>query len=686
MLDALRSFFARLTRIPHVGWIVTTVIFTVATAVYMGPSFTNPGSVVLGNPGDHTAGIMYSNWTHPDSHKPSASPFTNYPLGEVIWQPVSVSSILTSSAHWLLSYLSNEVLAWNLLVFAGYMSCGLSMFGLVRWLTKNTLTALFVGYAVTFTPFHVFSSWGHIAGLLSGVFILAIWQLLALIEKPSRLRTLGLGVTIGLSFYMDGYFILFGGLLLGLLWIITTIHGLWLAKIQRIEKIQLFTNVGLATIVSLLFLIPLAWIQLTQSAQINAVFSNARGSIVQDAQIYSATLLMYLNPKDLLFVGYTVLLLAMIGVWQWRRAFVSKQRHQEAKSRQFIAVWSMALLAIVSIWTSLRPVSTVAGFDIYNPSKLIIALTPTWRVFGRLYMLAIVALGILAAIGLDKLLKHTGKKRYIIYGLFSVLLVAELAFFQVTAQQKTYNYRADTPHIYRWLKENNDVRAIAEYPLDELPQGSYLSDYYTYQQISHKPILNSLLPNSPQAGLRRSIAGINDPQTMPVLRALGIDLVNLRPPNRETARPDIAQAARQNQNLQFLFNHNYPKNSVSSFMVKPGTKANYALTLPQLQYFQIELLADGTARYNVDDDVRMDIIELPKAATRKFVTVSFTASSNEDRAASIVQNGRTIWQGSLTTKPQNIQFEASSKYPFVIHTERKTQPTNTTITQLRIIE
>lgn len=652
----------------------------------MGPSFKHPNSIVLGGPGDHTAGIIYSNWTHPKSPITRVSRFTNYPYGEVIWQPMSLTSQIMTTGHWILAWLTNIVFAWNLLVFVGYMSNALLMFAFIKWLTRNNLASFLAAYAVAFTPFHYFASLGQIAGLYSSIFILIIWQFLALFRSPVRSRAIGLGATLGISFYLDGYYILFALVVLGGFWLASLTY-LFLKNRQLLNQIKqkrLLSSLTLASAVAGLLLSPLLWINHHYSGEINSVLTTARGSVASDAQTYSAQLSMYVNPKSLVYIGFTITVLAGLAVW----FLITDYRKQTAKqlSLNFFSGWSLAIVGLAALWTSLKPVSHILGLSLYGPSKLIIAITPTWRVFGRLYAIVAICFISLAALTLTRLMQNYTKYRYLIFGVCMIAIAAELSIYLVVNPRYSFDY-SKPPAVYSWLNHNPQIRAVAEYPLDELPQGAYLSDYYTFQEISGKPILNSLLPNSPNASLRRSIAGINDPQTLSVLRALGIDMVNVRPLSHNNPNPiDVRVGARRNSQLDRKFSFTGTSHYLDSFVLRPGPSASYALTIPGIQYFQLNLTADGHAKYLVDDDVKLAVVELPNATKQKTVTISFDIAADSTRQAAIIQNGTTIGNLSLTTSPQKITLEVKPEFPLTIYTQRTNQLTHITLANLQVVQ
>ncbi len=662
----------------YLYWALVVFIFLAITWLFMGPSLTHINTVVLNTPGDHTSGIMYLSWVHPSTPIPGISLFTNFPFGESLRIPITASSQVLSVSHWALSKLGTVATGWNLLVLIGYMSNALLMFGFIKWLTKNSWAAFFCAYAITFTPYHVFASRGQIAGLYGSIFILAVWQFLALWRKPHLLKAISLGTILGISFYTDGYFILIGMVFLLAVWISSLLYG-YRTKTLPAVKNQL-VQLLVASVTAGVWLLPLLYINFTYASKIGSLLDNARGSIEANAQTYSAQLPMYGNPNSLIFIGFTVLTLGAIGAIL---AIRQKNKGEPLKSEQFI-VWTLIAITLIALWFSLQPIVRVFGLPIIMPSKLIITITSAWRVFGRLYSLVSIGAITLAGLGLVALMHRYPTKRYVIAAGSTLLLILELGWYPYHFKVPTFNY-ASTPAVYTWLRNQEDVKAIAEYPLDEPPSGQYLADYYTFQQVSGKPMLNTFLPDSPQAPLRRSIVGINDPQTLPVLRALGISVVNTRATPIAGSTLDISRAVAQNDKLIKVtgFKHD---DTIQTYRISPGSAANYALTIPGLLASDIQLTDQGTAQYRLINAGTLIASALPKTTAKNSVTASFTVSSTLLRNATLVQDGKTIWSGEIGTTAQKLMIQIKPSVPVHVFLQENSVDNAITVTQLQVTD
>lgn len=659
-----------------ISWLLVIVFYLFISAMFMGDSFINASSTVLKKPGDHTAGIIYTTWVHPDTPLPEVSNYTNYPFGENLRLPVVVTSQVLSISHWFLSKIAGVVTGWNLLVLLGYMSNALLMYGFVRHLTKNSVVGLFAGYAVAFTPYHFFASTGQIAGMFGSIFILVLWIFVSLWEKPTILKAIGLGSTIGIAFYADGYYILIGLLLLLSLWVATLSYYLWLKSARTVRKQMKY--LGLATVVSFIFLLPVIYIQLTQANKISSILGNARGDIESNAQLYSAQISMYFNPTSLLFIGYVIAILASFYAYNLRKNIKKNNK----KDKNVFYGWAFIVVAFIALITSLQPTLHFLGLKFYSPSKIIISLTTTWRVFGRLYIVVSISLILLASLGLVKIItKYPQKKIFTLIIVFT-LLVTEMSIYPIRNIPATFNY-SNAPEVYRWLKDNSSVRGIAEYPIDEPFLGLYQAEYLTYQQISNKPMVNTFLPNilTESTLLRKSIVGINDPQTLPVLRALGVDLINIRNIIYDDELIAISQSAGKNINLEKIFSNPI----VDSYLLKPGPVALRALVIDNNQY-ETTLTNDGSATYKTPNDINLRILTMPGGSSIPATTsISISVSSDIINYVKFIQNGQTLWEDNVGPKPAIISFQARTDSPISINMQQSGSSI-LSLSKLRIIE
>ena len=342
---------------------------------------------------------------------------------------------------------------------------------------------------------------------------------------------------------------------------------------------------------------------------------------------------------------------------------------------------------MVSLWFSLQPLIQIGNFEIWNPSRIIIAFTNVWRVFGRLYIVVCISAVALASIGLKHLMDRYSVRRNIIFIVAFSMLIIDLGIPSIKFSSRTFKYN-DVPPIYTWLRDNNEsknIKAIAEYPLEGF---GYQADYFTFLQVSNKPIMNANIYNSTQLKLKMSIIGINDPQTIPVLRSLGIDLVNIRDVIYDNLKPNIniRKSVKTNSQLsRVILSHN-KNNLIDSYRIVPGQNKSYALIIEPSNELTTTLNPDGTATYISSGVVRLSLEKLPTGASRDETTIRFEIKEKNARIATIIQNGKLLWSGTITPEKQIVKLNASVKTPILIYSQTTAKPTIIEINGLNTID
>lgn len=686
-MSNMRKLLFSLGTKKYAEWILVVAVFFLTSALYMGTSFLNFNTTVLGKSGDHTAGIIFVNFTHPDRPWPGFTALTNYPYGENLRIPISATTQGQLLGHWIFAKATNLVAGWNLMVLLGYMGTALIMYFFIRHFTADKRVAFFGAYATTFNPYHAFSTTGQIAGMFSGIFIVALWRFIILWEKPNRTNALILAAIIGASFYIDGYFILLSIVLLGALWLAIISYYLLIARIP-IQKIKAqLRYFALSNVIVVACLLPLVWVNVHYAQQIGEILGNARSNIAIEAQTYSAHLSYYFSPGNVLYLGLSIVGLALFYVVHMRKVIHTSTRASLSKHQPLIFIsWAVLTVGLVSAWVSLQPMFKLGHITLYNPSYLIVSLTSVWRVFGRLYILVDIAFVTLACLGLQQLLKKYRSREVVIVTLCMGLMLLELTIPSLRYRKPSFNY-SNAPPIYHWLhddKASNSIRAVAEYPLEGY---GHEADYFTFIQVSRKPIINANLHNSPQLKLKQSIIGINDPQTIPVLRALGVDLVNVRDISHQISGEflTIRNAARTNKELQLFMTYEQPGKGIDTYKILPGHVSSYALTAEPTTLLRSKLTPTGNAEYVFSKNIVLGLEELPNAVKRESVSVSFDISNDTKLKATVLQNGALLWTGAIGPTRQTIRFDARTNGPITMYVQTAPKQTASVLTNLQVL-
>lgn len=657
-------------------WVGVTIAYAIITIFFVGTAlFKGYPVITSAKPGDGTAGLTWLAWIDTGGPTPDViTHLTNYPFGDSLRDPFQITSLFNIGGMWLFSQLFSAIAAWNIMVFLGYMSSALVMFAFIRWLLKNTWVAFFAGFAVTFTPYHQFNATGHLSYVFNAMFILLLWAFLVFWRNPTKKTIILLSLATAGCIYFDGYFTLLAGILLVGLIASSYLADVFIFKqpakylLKRLKALLLY---GACVIV---LLIPVVLTQLKFGQQISSTLANSRGDIASEVEVYSARPYEYILPADnnpllpesyktyrqdllhgsnftenTLFLGFTTIILASYVWWHIRKKRVENESLQSMKLTFLATVLSGT--AITAFLVSLQPTISIFGQTLPMPSWFMYHLTASWRVYARLYLIVDLALVVLASVGLYLLIKKYRLRKQVIV----VTLAICISFLELMTSSRgvTWNYNS-SPYVYQWLNRQNSVKVLAEYPLDTPPSQS-VSDYLTYQQIHGKAIINTSRADSPQKNLQLSIGGLEDSQTLPVLRRLGADTVLS---HRTPVNIDGLQFIRYDKSK-------FSDDAVWAYRLLDGDKATYALTVG-LGWHKPEI-KNNHSTITMGTHGVLNIMNLTKNKSHDTVRVTLSANSltGKPQMITISQSGLNVWSGEVD-KNSAISFDADPSLPIDI--------------------
>jgi len=701
MLEKLRAgLFSTPKRRTITTFAGVTIIFALLSWFYIGNSlFTCGGmNIATGGPGDGTAGLTWLAWIDKGGPVPGFTHLANAPFGETLRDPFQVTSMFNITSMWLLTHLlGSSICAWNVMLLLGYMSSALAMFAFIRWLLKNNWIAFFAASAVTFTPFHQMNAHGHLSYMFNFFFILALWAFLVFWRNPTKRNILLVGVASAACVYEDGYFILLGGILMISLIISAFLIDKFFFKRDLQYLLQRVKGTLYYIAVFLVLLAPVVLIQLKFASQITSTLASSRGDIASEATVYSARPIEYLLPADnhpllpdsystwrqanlhgsnftesTIFIGLTVFVLAILAwVFMIRRNLVHTKIHGLPLGL-IMGITTFALLCAFLV--SLQPTIIVFGHKLPLPSYFLIHLTANWRVLARLVLIIDMCAVVLASIGLYYLVKNwrPRKQNLIIVG------VTILALIELLTQSRavSWNYN-DSPAVYNWLKTQQNVKAIAEFPLGEQPSWQAIT-YFTYQQVHGKALFNSSRTDSPQRPLRMSMLGLNDPQAIPVLRTLGVDMVL----SHDTP-------ATNTEGLQFVRKDTSKdgKDTVWTYRILPGEKADYALIAAEGFHMPDVAKQHSAIDMGTHGVLQLSPLTTQAAKNKDAVHTSLSVSPAKDaptgQLITFSQQGVVLWQGTVNEKI-DISFDADPALPIDIVPYKAQTDTTVRISDLKV--
>lgn len=550
----------------HKFIIFAVFFYAFMTIYYMGPSLTQCTTTVYGF-GDNTAGPIWRN-SLPEKQGllGGYTSITNAPLGENIYSPVGYSLILQVALIKSFMAVFGSICGYNLVNILGFMASSLVMYGFIMFLTKRKWLSLFAGYAVAFTPYYQMKVGGHPSYGYQVFFVALIWLFMRLVKYKKKRDAILLGTTFAVTACFDPYFSLYALVImftLGLAWLIV-FRKSFKANTKKLsvdikKQLKLF---GVTIVVSLILLLPIIFVFISQNSKINETVSAARGNVLAEAKACSNYPQEYFTPFILHPVfervfgaehyhnaitsirgGLTCgigedtigLSLTLVAVFSFMSTVMlwEKVNKRSLKLQSVLTVDKNLILGIglilgfLGFLIALPPIK-YHGFP--TPTYEMLSLTSTWRTLTRSYMLVNIALLIIVCVQLAYLLKKFGSRNKYLLIILAIIFVGVFVEYQAFKpfsgnRLSTFNYSKDAPSTYTWLSNQSNIKTIAEYPLEKGGESDATSYYLTMQTIHSKKLFNSSLADSKDQQYKSSLKNIADPQTLPVLRGMGVDAV-----------------------------------------------------------------------------------------------------------------------------------------------------------------
>jgi hypothetical protein len=441
-----------------------------------------------------------------------------------------------------------SIAGYNLFTFIAFaLSFCIAYLFIYRRFLKHPLLVSLLSLAITFTPFaFILDEIGHTSYLFMPAYLFAvIWLILCIQEKKQAiLASVTLGLLAGCTFIFDPYFILF--IPLAIFFFTASLFVTKYYKEYGVRPVQILIRLAIALVAALAVAIPVLLYLHVHSAEVNAIANNTRIPGLQDAYLYSAHLIDYLLPAannplvpsviaglkstllhgtslgTTLFLGWTLLVALISTIYWWIR---HKAVGSAAKNTRKLGVAFLSL-AIGAFLFSLPPTVHLLFIDVYTPTWVIATLTPTWRVFSRLYFVVQPALVMVVVCWMVEYMQSRKSEKMIkqvmwIAVALSLVLLLEYVPRNPFDANKFWSFSQSLPKVYDEVRDSS-TKVLAEYPMREQPyyRGSL---YLTGQHLHNKATINAYSPTSPSAYTRMGLMDLNNPQTIPALHYLGAD-------------------------------------------------------------------------------------------------------------------------------------------------------------------
>jgi hypothetical protein len=383
----------------------------------------------------------------------------------------------TNTALWLLlEPLLGSLAAYNAVVLVGFILLGFGVYLVVYELTGRASAGVVAGMAATFAPYHV---WECVhPNIFSTHFIpLLLWASITLFRRPTWWRGALVGLFCALNVFSSWHQPMYAAVMVGPYW-------LWSLFTRREEWRDLWPALPLAFLVAAVLIGPVAAPLLREQIRggyaepdINWVFNADALALVTPSFLHplwgDAVRPLYDRfpaPNRPAFVGYALLLLALLGLPRLRRKHV------------WLGVTTLLALVLALgdslyvnghvVWSNLPWYAPIIGF-VRTPIRFSLVL-------GQ-------CLAILSGLTIANLLSRTKKPS---------LLIAHCSLLIVLFEFLAWPFpttRAYVPPFYDQLAREPDTFAIVEAPLDR-----QTDKYYMYWQTLHgKPLVNGHVSRPP---------------------------------------------------------------------------------------------------------------------------------------------------------------------------------------------
>jgi hypothetical protein len=442
----------------------------------------------------------------------------------------------------------NPILAYDVAFLLTFVLAGCGMYLLARELTGRRDAAFLAGLAFACAPMRALHV-SHLQVLVWGWMPIALWGLHRYFSRRSTAALVIFAVAFTIEALSNGYFLYF----LAMAAALVVAYELMSRPSERADRLRALAALTAAAAMTLLVIGAVAFAYISVREQYG--FRRPYGDWAQfsaDVRSYvsvPATVKLWagwLNgdpaPERQLFPGLVISLGAAAALWPGR-----------ARAR---IVWLYVGMAATAFVLSLGPEPAAWSHRLpaVGPFLWLARIVPGvdgLRVPARIAVLVLLALSVLAALGLSRLLAHVSPRRRIVAVLaLGAAIFAEGWAVPVAMAPVDARGRPEDRSAYRWLAQQPPGAAI-ELPILEWSIAPTLT--YQYATLAHgHSIVNGYSGyGSPlQEFLGGAASPLNDPgrigEALDLLRAVGVRYVVVHP--RDYADPafgaDTAAAIR----------------------------------------------------------------------------------------------------------------------------------------------
>ena len=463
-------------------------LFVLLSVIHTWPLATNPAVLSRNDNGDTMLNEWIIAWVVHQLPRDPLHLFASnifYPARDTLAfsEPLIVPAVLGAPVLWLGG---SPVLAYNLLLLAGFTLTALAAYAVVYSWTGDRLAGMVAGSLFAFNT-HTLTRLAHIQGI--HVYGLPLTLLFAdrLITQPGIRPALLLAGSMAVMAYSSGYLLVFG---------IVMIAIVLLARVAdwRQNAGRVVAAFALATVATVIVVLPIALPYRRVAAEQGMVRS------IEAVREYSATLPGYLaaagrvhfhtwsgrffeNPVDSFFPGFVAIALTLVAIWAAIRGRVSRGR-----VFMLVAIGAIGFLLSLGLQTPLYAI-------VYKLLPPMAGLRAAAR-FGNLFLLA---MALLAGLGLAALRQSDAARRAA-----TALAVAAITLVNVEALRAPFEFRRfeGIPRVYDVLARETGPVVLAETPFYP-PHAVFENAEYVLNSTTHwRPLMNGYSGYVPESYAR----------------------------------------------------------------------------------------------------------------------------------------------------------------------------------------
>lgn len=523
--------------------LLVAAIATLLALFLSFPVVLHPTTMLFGSVGDATGTVaIYWWWSYAPTHGLPLldNTWTGTPLGSG-WDhiPFVVFQVLLMAP---LSFLVGPVAAYNIGAIASYPATAAVTFLLARRLGMGSMAAAFAALAFAFMPLHTEKATAHLDQAHMEVFPAFLLFGLRWRQGGSKWNLVAAGAVAGLTLWTDVYLAFILSVLAAGLFVLSMLipgDGNEPSLGDRVRKHAVALLI-VATVAAV-FVPPAVAIGARSGAGLNNAVSTEVDVLQRtmfEIRAYSARPWEYVLPwhsnpfvpssvkafeaqhlhgsnptENSLFLGYTVLLLAVIGLLATRRG------------RRMPVVLGAATLLIGAVFAS-PPSEHLGGLTMYFPSDVLGQLLPVFRVYSRFGMIVMLGAALIAGIGLDVVRRRLSLRGGSWRALALIPFITLGLEFTNVPPSRALAVLPPPPE-YTWL-QSQPQGILVEYPLATGPvttQEIQTRQYTLYQMVHLHQMFNGAVPSSPAGKYASQLEPYYSPETVDKLRSLGIRYV-----------------------------------------------------------------------------------------------------------------------------------------------------------------